>query len=130
MQASVGLPESFKDLERFVDYWARATTDARHHQRQTSSMEGVRAFYDALQPRVLEILKHLDQAPLEDLRVEDRRLMQLAMSFVEAALAVELFHVPGVADVPYPHGLSVVEELPAMVRAMQLQAPPNGQAAP
>lgn len=96
------LPAGFEDLERFVTKWAKPTQSARSAVRQSSGMSEIREFYDALLPRLDDILVHMDKFPYDhrflSLPDDSRRLYYLALSLAEVATAVELFGQP---SVPY-----------------------------
>ena len=106
------LPPEFSALERYVQGWGQASSNARHHHRQTSSMTEIRTFYDDLQPRLESIFKYLDQFEVQSLPEPAKHLVYLLFGFIEAALAVEIFNTPGVPGVPYPRGFfSITREL-------------------
>lgn len=91
------LPAGFDDLEPFVEYWARETQTERLYQRLAAKMPKIRAFYDAITPRLKAILDHLDQYPLDaELPADAQRLNLLAMAAAQIAPAVELFKQPAV----------------------------------
>jgi hypothetical protein len=92
------LPEPFAALEPFAATWSLPTEIARHERRRASSMDTLRDFYDAMLPRMLEILSYLKARPLDGLGTEDERLMQLTLSLAEVAPAVELFGSPIIKD--------------------------------
>lgn len=92
------LPESFADLEDFAGLWALATETERSRKRQASTMEEIRAFYDAMLPRMEGILSYLNKLPLHEMPEEDQRLLHLTLSLAEIAPAVELFKQPSVVD--------------------------------
>lgn len=92
------LPESFADLEDFAGAWALATETERSQKRQASMMEEIQAFYDAMLPRMEQILSYLNQFPLDAMPEEARRLLHLTLSLAEVAPAVELFKQPSVVD--------------------------------
>ena len=92
------LPEQYKELERFVSEWALPSESQRNHKRLASSMEEIQKFYDALLPRLNEILSYLNQYPLEQLPAEAQRLMELSLSLMEISHAVELYGQPDVPD--------------------------------
>lgn len=74
--------------------WALNSQEARYRKRSASSMADLRAFYDALLPRMDEIITYLDRSPVSQLEETDRELLNLALAFVEVSLAVELFGEP------------------------------------
>lgn len=111
-KASEVLPPEFSALERHVSGWGQASSNARHHHRQTSSMTEIREFYDDLQPRLEAIFSYLDQFDVRSLPEPAKHLVYLSFGFIEAALAVEVFNTPGVPGVPYPRGFfSITREL-------------------
>jgi hypothetical protein len=98
------LPQAFADLAIFVADWGASTTDARNDHRHRSTMAEIRAFYDAFTPRLEAALAHLDPHDTRALPEPEKRLLHLCFGYIEAALAVEVFNVPGVPGVPYPNG--------------------------
>ena len=56
----------------------------------------INAFYNALLPRIEEILAYLDQFSLQEMPQDAQRLLFLALSLAEVSIAVELFHEPKV----------------------------------
>lgn len=110
------LPPEFQDLEPFASSWAGRSSDDRHHQRQIASIEQIRAFHDAMAPRLDQVFDYLDRLDLSALPPPARVLLQLSFGFAEAAASVEIFGAPGLGDTPYPHGISVIRELPGTSR--------------
>jgi hypothetical protein len=99
------LPAEFRGWEPFAAIWGDFDTpEARHLHRQASRMEDLRAFYDAVAPRLEEALSYLDgfpmAAPLPD---KEARLYRTILGLAEAAVAVEIYGAPRVPYVPYPH---------------------------
>ena len=92
------LPNPFKDLEPFASGWALATERERNRKRLSSTMEELRAFYNAVLPRMEAILEYLNQFPPDKMPEEARRLFFLTLSLAEIAPAVELFGQPEVID--------------------------------
>lgn len=95
----LSLPKSFEALEPLVATWALATQDARQQRRIRSSRGELRAFYDAMLPRLSDILIHVDTFPLGELPPASARLFQLALSLAEVAPHIELYG--GDPKVPY-----------------------------
>lgn len=91
------LPRGFEDLEFFLG-WSLATELERSAKRQSSSMTEIRGFYDAVLPRMEDILRFLEQYPLDGNSEEVQRLFHLALSIAEIAPAVENFGQPSVVD--------------------------------
>lgn len=90
------LPAAFADLERFVGYWAKETQMERLYQRLAAKMGRIQEFYDAVTPRLAQILDYLDQFPLGALPEDAQRLYLLTLAAAQVAPAVELFKQPAV----------------------------------
>jgi len=95
-------PKGFEDLEPYAD-WAQPTEEGRYNKRHDSPMAEVQAFYDVMIERAGDALQFLNQRPLDDLRPEEQRLLDLCLALTEAAVAVEMFKRP---DPPYLMPLS------------------------
>ena len=99
MTAQAILPEIYADLQPFVDQgWAAPERRDRTEKRLTSSMEEIRAFYDAVVPRLGEILRYLDGFALNDMPGEQQCLLNLCYGIAEIRNAVEAFDQPDVVD--------------------------------
>ena len=83
------LPEGFADLAPWAD-WALEPERARTAKKAASSMEEIRAFYDAMMPRLEEIMAYLDRVPAGE-EGPAHRLHLLALSLVEVANLVEIY---------------------------------------
>jgi hypothetical protein len=92
------LPENFKELEPFVSEWSLATEQERNRKRRSSSMQEIRGFYDAMLQRMPEISAHLDGFSLQELPQTERRLLDLAFSFMEIVPAIEVYFSPDVPE--------------------------------
>ena len=92
----ISLPTGFAELEKFVEYWAKETQMERLHQRLAAKMNKIREFYEAITPRLKDILACLDQYPLGRLPPEAERLFLLSLAAAQIAPAVELFKQPAV----------------------------------
>ena len=85
------LPEGFADLAPWID-WALEPERARTAKKVESSMEELGAFYDAMMPRLEEIIAHLDSVPSGDERpAPAQRLYLMSLSLVEVANLVEIY---------------------------------------
>ncbi|MES2492368.1 MAG: hypothetical protein V4579_03705 [Pseudomonadota bacterium] len=102
------LPHGFADLEQFVPVWAHPTVGRRIAARCNASMDDIRTFYDAAEPRLEAMLAHLDAAKLDSMAPADARLMQLALALVQAAVAVEINGAPIRPGTPWPNSIRVV----------------------
>src|SRR5713101_6531803 len=92
------LPVQFSELEPFAREWAFATTTERNRKRLSSSMDEIKAFYDAMLTRIDAILTYLNQFPLDAMPQDARWLFDLALSLAEVAPAVECYGQPSVID--------------------------------
>ncbi len=97
------LPKPFTDLEPLVQAWSLKTERERNGKRLSSTMEQIRAFYDALVPRAQSVLEYLKDYPCSDtpggasaLPDTERRLVNLMLMLAEVAPAVETFGEPSV----------------------------------
>ncbi len=89
--SEAALPEAFEDLAPWLD-WALEPERARTAKRVASSMEELRAFYDAVMPRMEEIIAYLDDVPEGESRpAPAHRLYLLTLSLVEVSNLVELY---------------------------------------
>ena len=94
--ADVLLPAAFSDLAPHAATWCLATEPERWAQRLRSSMEELRAFYDAFFPRAEEAISYCDRFPLDDMPADAERLLQLLYSLLMVSYAVEVWKQPEV----------------------------------
>lgn len=111
------LPEPFAHLAAYAA-WALPTEDARMRHRLACRMDDLLDLYRALLPQMKAMAEHLDQWPLAELPAAQRPLLYLALSFMEAAMAVESFNDP---DVPEGIGAEQMAVFPG--RAERLVGP-------
>ena len=88
--AEPNLPEDFQDLAPWMD-WALEPERKRTEKREASSMAEIRAFYDAVLPRLEEMIRHLEEFRDGDMPAPQRRLYCISLSLVEVANLVELY---------------------------------------
>ncbi|TBR15144.1 MAG: hypothetical protein EPO43_05315 [Rugosibacter sp.] len=86
------LPPGFESLTVFVDKWAVEPLSKRQQARMVSSMDDIRAFYDAILPKSEAAIVYLNQFKLDKMPREARILMNLMLSLMEVAHSVELWH--------------------------------------
>lgn len=84
------LPAQFSDLAEFVAAWALPTERERFHKLHTSTLEELRRFYDAMLPRMNEILAWLNQYKVSDMPEDARTLFDLSLAFAETAHPIDL----------------------------------------
>lgn len=91
------LPEPFHDLAPYLA-WALPTERERSAKRYTSTMADIRAFYDAMIGRMMEVLPYLAQFAPDNVPTDVQRLFYLTLSLAEIAPAVENFGQPSVVE--------------------------------
>lgn len=84
------LPDGFAELEPFVDDWAIDSAFKRDAKRGSTSIEERQTFYDALSPRLAEVLDRLDQTPLDQHGRPERNLMLMLLSYAHVAQSIEV----------------------------------------
>lgn len=84
------LPEKFADLLPFMD-WSLHNADLRQQKRRESTTEEMQTFYDAILPRIEDILAVVNEYKLGELPEEYRALYDMALSLAEIAAHVELY---------------------------------------
>lgn len=92
------LPDGFQDLEQYVDKWALSEFMDRYAMRATSPFDEVKAFYNAVLPRMDDIMAHIDQYEMNAMPPQAFNLAMLGMSFMDVSPAAELFDQ---SDVPW-----------------------------
>lgn len=106
--AVVALPPGFEALQPYAATWGKLTSqEERYLLRQHSSMEELRAYYDAAAPRLDEIFDHLDRFPMDALPASEALLYRTALGLTEAAMAIEVFNQPCVPYAPFPHKMAI-----------------------
>jgi hypothetical protein len=101
------LPKGFEDLEPWIADWALPLNMQRYTKRTHSTMEELRAFYDAVEPRAAEALALLDAYPIEEIDGPEARLMYLMLALVDVSLAVEVYQEPVLKLSPAPERFAV-----------------------
>jgi hypothetical protein len=91
------LPAGFADLEPFAG-WALPSERDRYAKRLRSSMDELRAFYDAAFPRLRDGTEYLKGVSLEGIGDQDRNLLWLFCSLVTVSFPVEVWGQPRVPD--------------------------------
>ncbi len=92
------LPPQFAQLECHAATWCLATEPERWARRLQSSMEELRAFYDAFFPRAEEAIVYCERFPLDDMPADAERLLQLLYSLLMVSYAVEVWKQPEVIN--------------------------------
>lgn len=84
------LPPDFADLAPFAREWALPTERDRYFKLLATSLDDLRAFYEAMLPRSEAIVAYLSRLPLDDLPADARTLYELMLTFVETAHPIDL----------------------------------------
>jgi hypothetical protein len=92
------LPSQFSYLEVFAKDWALPLESQRNYKRITSSMTDLQSLYDAVLPRLEEIVAYLNQYPLDRMPEDAKRLLNLSYSMMEIAQPVEVLGRPNMPD--------------------------------
>lgn len=91
------LPQEFSQLKHLVAEWAIEDGHARYVKRVNSSMDEIRAFYDAVFPFAEEAVAYVDKFDYSEPLPEDvANLRNLLYSLITVSLAVELWQQPRV----------------------------------
>lgn len=95
MSTATSLPPAFADLLPYLE-WAQPTTTERLRYRATRPMAELTAFYEALKPRMEDVMVFLKDFPPDEAALDPpvQALMRLAKSFMDAAFAVEIVKAP------------------------------------
>ncbi len=88
--AQATLPPAYADLARFTPEWMLGNEKARYDKLLATSMADLRAFYDAMLPRMEEIILFLNRYPLDAMPEDAQHLFDLAMTFMETAHPIDL----------------------------------------
>ena len=97
-KSATALPSPFAELEPFT-HWALATERERLMARESSTIEELQMFYDAMMPRLVVIVEYLNRFPLDRMPEDARRLFDMALSVVEVSIATELYRQPKATSV-------------------------------
>ncbi|MFZ3223352.1 MAG: hypothetical protein WA142_09690 [Rugosibacter sp.] len=92
------LPKNFSSLGIFTDKWLLPSEAERHQTRLTTKLDELTIFYDAMLPRMEDIITHLNGFDLQKLDDENQNLLQLSLSFIEVSTSIEFFKASTVPD--------------------------------
>lgn len=85
------LPPAYADLEVLAAEWSLPTESQRAERHLIAGYDELKVLYRTLLPRMPALLDDLNQKEFKEFDEGERRLLWLALSFVEAAVAVERF---------------------------------------
>jgi hypothetical protein len=101
------LPVEFAELEPFAETWCLATEAERWERRLATSLEHMRAFYDAITPRAEAAISYCDRFDLHAMPDDARRLLELLQSLALISYAVEVWGQP----LPVHTGAAVIDRV-------------------
>ena len=80
----------FNELLPWIESWGLASAHERLRRRVDCELHELQAFYEAVSPRLEEIIEYLNQFPVEGIPEDDRTLawMVLALCEVDDALHI------------------------------------------
>lgn len=84
------LPDKFSDLEPYAK-WASPTVEGRLALRLQNTYEDMEEFYNAMLPRIEDVLQYLNEFDMDKLPEKEETLFHLALSFTNAIQCVEYF---------------------------------------
>lgn len=84
------LPHPFADLQPWVAEWALTTERDRFRKLHSVTLSQLKAFYDAMLPRMDEVLPYLNQYSIGSMPPDAQMLFDLSMTFAETAHPVDL----------------------------------------
>ena len=91
--ADLELPAKFKDLAHWGAEWSLDSEKARHFKRVYSDFATVKGFFDAVNPRMDEIIGYLNTLNTIDpkqLETADRNLYYLAATCIEMSHPIDM----------------------------------------
>ncbi|MGR8949802.1 MAG: hypothetical protein ACU84Q_17300 [Gammaproteobacteria bacterium] len=83
--------EMFRELSPYLEKWALPTEAERSAQRWQASPQQLRSFYEAVLPKLDDLLDYLDEFPVGSLSEEAAPWYHLALAFAEVAPHCELY---------------------------------------
>ena len=98
MDSDALLPPGYEAIEPFVADWVLPDAVARMAKRQSSQMQDIRRFYDAMLPLGEQALNYLRGFQLGSLPPPAERLLKLMLALAEIAPAVEWYNDARVYD--------------------------------
>ena len=106
------LPRGFKSLEKWVDMWVLADSQARTEQRHAVDYQDINAFYDDMLAKADKALALLNTLQLGELDSAEERLLKLMLSLAEIGPSVEWYQQNAVVDGFEPDRFKLTVQLP------------------
>ena len=92
--SQIVLPEPFSDLQPFVKEWALPARAQRFNKRWNSDMEQIGAFYNAMLPRLDDIVAYLNTFKLSEIPENSLPLMHMSQTLIEISRCIEVWDAP------------------------------------
>lgn len=93
MSSSISRPLT-TDIDPFLPAWGLPTSHERLVKRANSTMDEIQAFYDAMMPRLEEIIEYLNQFPIAEIPEADQPLANAALAMCHVDNAVNKWKSP------------------------------------
>ena len=106
------LPKGFKSLEKWIDMWVLADSQARTEQRHAVDYQDIKAFYDDMLSKADKALAYLQKKQLGELEASEERLLKLMLSLAEIGPSVEWYQQNAVVDGFEPSRFKLTEQIP------------------
>jgi hypothetical protein len=85
------LPDGFEPLLPYVSEWSGLDETGVVKKRLSSSIEDLRAFYEAGQPLFPKILGYMKERPIGSLTPSENALFKLALALIEISYTFEIY---------------------------------------
>lgn len=92
------LPAGFEDLQKWAGAWAKTTENERRIQREASTFEEIKEYYDVMLTRVDAALEYLNTKDMNTFDAPDEALFGMTLSLAEVAAPVEWYGQVRVID--------------------------------
>lgn len=73
----------FSELQEFIDEWGHGDAHQRLNRRSSSDFSDIKRFYDAIVPRLGEIIEFLNRFLVDDIPEEYKPLAYMALAACE-----------------------------------------------
>jgi hypothetical protein len=81
----------FSDLSGFVDNWGLESAHERLQKRSAADLSDLKVFYDAVTPRLEEIIEFLNQFPVNEIPQQFKPIAYMALAICEVDDAINVW---------------------------------------
>ena len=81
----------FSDLSGFIDKWGLETAHERLQKRSATDLPELKAFYDAVTPRLEEMIVFLNQFPVDEIPEQFKPIAYMALAICEVDDAINVW---------------------------------------